>query len=693
MQSEGWQVSADPDRLWRLLPIVLRERDEEEGWPLRALLALISEQADELRAGMWQLYEDHFIETCQPWVIPYLADLVGGEPLAAAERPLDPDTAGGLFPDLAGAPRLGPRTGVRFRADVANTIRYRRRKGTVAVLDALTRDAGGWPAHAVELRERVAVTQHLEHPRPRSGWADLRQVDGPGQVDGPFDPASHTLAIRQSPAEARPALRGLGVFVWRLGAYPLLWADARDVGDGWRRTFSPLGRSAPLFTPGRWDAADAGPVGELDVPQPLTRRLLGQGLAGESPIAVRVNGRAVPPQRLRPASLGPGSPRPAGSLVLVDPVRGRLAVGRRYQRVDHVGVSFSYGFAADLGGGPYDRTAWRLARPAPDPAPFTVGSEGARFASVEDALAAWERAGRPNAIVEILDSRTYELPAATALAGLGWLAIEAAEGERPLLRTAIGGWGLDVADLAGGAETEAVLTLSGVAVEGHLDVRGPLRRLRVLHSTLVPGRSVCETVRGRPGPSLVVRPVRGRHGNRRLRVEVAFSITGTLLVPGEAEGLWLLDSVVDGRGRPAIASYGRGRRSLPAHLERCTVLGGCRAGVLAATDVIVAGRVAGLHQGCVRFSYLGGESGTVDRYASLSGVHGLTPRFTSRRFGDPGYCQLADDCPDAIRRGGSNGAEMGVFNFLDQPHRDDNLVRRLQEYLPLGLERRVVHVT
>src|SRR5256885_6291610 len=38
------------------------------------------------------------------------------------------------------------------RADVANTIRYRRRKGAVSVLEQLATDVTGWPAHRSEER-------------------------------------------------------------------------------------------------------------------------------------------------------------------------------------------------------------------------------------------------------------------------------------------------------------------------------------------------------------------------------------------------------------------------------------------------------------------------------------------------------------------------------------------------------------
>ena len=67
----------DPDQLARLLPEFVRARDAAVGSPLRALLAVIAEQADIVAGDLDQLYADWFVETCQDWVLAYLGDLVG----------------------------------------------------------------------------------------------------------------------------------------------------------------------------------------------------------------------------------------------------------------------------------------------------------------------------------------------------------------------------------------------------------------------------------------------------------------------------------------------------------------------------------------------------------------------------------------------------------------------------------------
>jgi hypothetical protein len=64
----------------------------------------------------------------------------------------------------------------------------------------------------------------------------------------------------------------------------------------------------------------------------------------------------------------------------------------------------------------------------------------------------------------------------------------------------------------------------------------------------------------------------------------------------------------------------------------------------------------------------------------------VRPRFTSLRYGDPGYCQLTPSAPPQIRRGGEDESEMGAFSQLKQPQREDSLRIRLHEYLRLGME-------
>ncbi len=208
--------------LYERLPEVYRQRDAEQSppGPMRAMVDAIDGVLRALADRVGAQYEDFFIESCEDWVIPYLADLVGSSHLAG-----DPWT---------------------LRADVARTVRHRRRKGTLGAVESQVHVLTGWAAHAIELRERLAWNMPLNHLRPdaggaspfrlppnndirtpvRGGTAALRAPAWLSFVGGPFDPFARTADLKpplmqESPAVGRiaPNLPNLGVFLWRLGAF------------------------------------------------------------------------------------------------------------------------------------------------------------------------------------------------------------------------------------------------------------------------------------------------------------------------------------------------------------------------------------------------------------------------------------------------------------------------------------------
>jgi len=149
-------VTSLREDLIKLLPLVHRQRDADasRAGVLAALIEVLGEQGDVVAADLGQLYDDWFIETCADWVVPYIGDLLG-------VRLLHP---------------VGPGAG-RARALVANTLDYRRRKGTVAGLEQLAYDVTGWPVAAEEYFTRLGATQYLAHPRPAHVQApDLRRA-------------------------------------------------------------------------------------------------------------------------------------------------------------------------------------------------------------------------------------------------------------------------------------------------------------------------------------------------------------------------------------------------------------------------------------------------------------------------------------------------------------------------------------
>jgi hypothetical protein len=111
-------------------------------------------------------------------------------------------------------------------------------------------------------------------------------------------------------------------------------------------------------------------------------------------------------------------------------------------------------------------------------------------------------------------------------------------------------------------------------------------------------------------------------------------------------------------------------------------------------------KVARRQIGCMRFCYAAPGSRTPRRFNCQpdlvrSAANGdaakaietlrVRPRFNSRRYGKPDYCQLANDCAVEIKRGADDESEMGAFHDLFQPQREANLRARLDEYTPAGM--------
>jgi hypothetical protein len=177
------------------------------------------------------------------------------------------------------------------------------------------------------------------------------------------------------------------------------------------------------------------------------------------------------------------------------------------------------------------------------------------------------------------------------------------------------------------------------------------------------------------------------------------------------------DGIVDApRGpatRIAIAADDAGDWGPECTLERVTVLGdvSVRELTLASDSIFAEGSVRAERRqaGCMRFCSVPLEGArTPRRYRCQPDLvraaapdpetadvesRRVTPWFTTRRYGQPSYLQLATGCAPEIRAGADDGAELGAFHLLLQPFRETNLRVRLDEYLPFGLEAGIVHAT
>ena len=691
----GDVMSFDTRRLYDLLPAIHRVRDDQLGGPMKELLDVLAEQVSVLEENLDQLYDDQFIETCADWVVPYIGDLIGYRALH------------GNVPRVASP-----------RAEVAHTIAFRRRKGTAAMLEQLARDVTGWNANVVEFFLRLSTTQYMNHLRRNHFYApDLRQWEPLERLDSPFDTLAHTADVRQiASGDGRYNIPNVGIFLWRLEACSLTRSPAFKL-DNRRYLFSPLGNDTPLFTHPTPENQVEHLATPLNVPARIRRRVLdahlGDYYGDEKSLLVRRNGADAGLDDVLAADLsdaggGLWAHRPKDKIA-IDPVLGRIAFPENDPPPGEVLVTYHYGFADDLGGGEYDRLATIDLRLEPAQ---QVVMGGNLQASLDDAHAGGS--------VQIGDSGRYETVVSITVDAGQRLELRAVNLNRPTVVLA--------GDLriAGGDQSE--VTLNGLLiVGGALTVpaaNNRLRKLRLRHCTLVPGIALSND--GSPvqpaAPSLTVELP-------DVAVEIDHCIVGGLrIAPGASVSI--NDSILDATDETGVAYAALDGAAPGGTLQAldCTVIGKVHTVLLDyASNVIFLSRLASgdswtepvrsdrRQTGCVRFSFvpLGAvvprryrcqpELEVADRIAArerdgtklttlqkaqieAAVVAALVPRLTSRRYGEPGYCELAVRCPRQIKEGADDEAGMGAFHKLYEPQRGTNLRVRLDEFLRFGLE-------
>lgn len=674
------------DQLYELLPAVYRLRDAERGQPLKALSAVLAEQAAVVEDDIAQLYDNWFIETCAEWVVPYIGDLL---------------EARGLYA-LRGAP-VHTRV-FSQRARVANTIGYRRRKGTAAMLEQLARDVTGWDARAVEFFELLATTQNLNHLRLFNvRTPDIRQRATLETLDTPFDTIAHTADVRAVSStrhivnrRGKHNIPNIGLFLWRLQSYPLTLSPAVQV-DAQRFFISPLGCNAPLYTHPVTEDEITHLAEPINVPDPISRLRLSQHLsdyygAGLS-ISIETDGGPVDQSNIVVCNLSDVDPNdpgqgwahtpPLASKFAIDPVLGRLACGTAQAHPPR--ISFYYGFSAELGGGEYDRSLTLAGQLSP------IVQVPIPQAALQTALNAVNGGGA----VEVIDSGRYVVPGlAINVNAQHRVEVRAINERRPTIVLTNDLTTPQDLTITGGAEAE--LILNGLLISGGtLHVSGRLQKLTLRHCTLVPGLALdadCQPMHAGT-PSLIVTT----DADITTTVEIDHCISGALQLADNVDVI-MRDSLIDGlEAGGAVVTGGT------ATIERSTIVGATQVKQLelgSETIFTQAVTVERRQAGCARFSVVPQNSVTPRRYrcqpdlalkdvsasAEQSVRMRLTPVFTSLRYGDAAYGQLSSVCAAEIMTGAEDGSEMGVFSTVKQAQRLANLRASLDEYLRFGLE-------
>jgi hypothetical protein len=654
-----------------------RLEEKRRRGPLKALLTIIAEQVAGLEENIEQLYDDQFIETCADWAVPYIADLIG-------YRALDP-----RLQNLLGS----------ARAEVANTIGFRRRKGTAAVLEELAVKITDWDAAVVEFFLRLATTQYLNHIQlDHLGMPDLRRVEQLEALGTPFDRLAHTADVRRiASSRGRYNIPNLGLFLWRVGSHQLTDSPAFRV-DARRYLFNPLGANTQLYNAAEREPDVTRLAEPLNVPLPITRRSLRSQLAqlygpGLS-LTIQVGDHVLTADEIEACDLSDTGPDPQTSpwahsgqtKVAVDPMLGRI--GFPTDTDPPVLVTYYYGFTAEIGGGEYDRSGSMAAPPLP------VRKVPADRPDIIQALNDLSGEGT----VELTGSGRNAGPPALQVVANGQLEVRAVSGSRPLVQLS------GDLEVSGGDSGE--VTLNGLLIAGGrllvpALVNGQpnqLQKLRLVHCTMVPGGTLRRD--GTPGAAATSIEVEAPN----VTVEIERCIVGGLRMADESSAT-IAFSIVDSLGLENVAyaapdGIGTGGALT---VESCTIIGKVHTALLTASNSIfyAALRTGGdtwrapviaerRQTGYVRYCYVPLDAQLPPRYAcqpqSAEQIYQIVPRFTSLRYGHPGYCQLHAACPCVIKRGAADEGEMGAFHDLYAPQREAGLRARLDEYLRFGLE-------
>ncbi len=501
------------DRLWALIPSIYRTLDTGPtagaNGPLRELVNRIGAQAAVVRQSIDRLSENQSIELCDDWVIPYIGDLVATRIVSC----LDADAQ---------------------RIDVAKTIYYRRRAGTLGILEQLAADIATIDARCVEFFRRLGRTRHqfdpplsyqIENPisgpigftddslevaegligaysgTPAGGFADLRNRYAASNTGTAFDEFSYTADLRQ-PLESLGwyNIRNLGVFLWWLTAFPIAAATpvastGAAAGNAPCFTFDPSGRDIPLFAPSQRAATSATAdqfwgenwisPSEWMLPVAIRQTLWNQLLLSGTPQYLYGTAAAF---WVGLMAGGTSAPVPVNTLA-IHPQRGRFSFPAG-QPAGTITVNYSFGLLLAIGAGGYnDDVLTSLALPAPNP---TV-SGGTGGPGLNPSLATVS-AGAADANLEITDSLTYLGPTASLTVPAGTtVALTAASGQRPVLRwagAAPGATTWTITGNGGATGTPTVLVLEGIWFTGSdIVLAGTFDAVYLRMVTLDPGTS------------------------------------------------------------------------------------------------------------------------------------------------------------------------------------------------------------
>ena len=711
-------MSRASERLYALLPAIHRTRDAAGGEPLRALMANLERELQAIEADVETTWDNWFIETCEEWLVPYIGEALGVRGLR----------------DIAAAD-------FSLRGYVADTLALRRRKGTAAATEQVARDVTVYPARAVELFAKTAITTHVNHVRglraypAQLGTVHLRDPGPLEHIDGAFDPFAHTPDVRPiREGIVRHNLPNLGIFLFRLRIQEISESTARPISGetGWYR-LDPRGLELGVFNLPRGEKTITALAEPEHIPHALTRLEFARMVSDpDPPIVVRtIADGAETTLDIEACHLGDfggnvPSYRPDAGTAGVDPVLGRVVLNENdvppnVAEPFEVLVDYQCASPGRLGAGPFDRAKswseqigkesiqrqWGVSR-------SDSAISGEIVETLEEAVDGWntyvggltaDELRNAVGLIVLTDSRSYAAPTSiiNVPGGARLYVLAAAWTESMVkdvperivgdvvpnrIRPHIEG---DIVAVGSGATQSTRpggVWFNGLMIEGAVRADpGDLERLDLAH---------CEIAGG------IV--VDGATENAGMSIRLKACASGAVESAGPILGFEAVDSVVQMDG------FALGLDGCAVDLESSTVIGGIRCQTLSASNCILdegildrkdALDIAHRQQGCLRFSYVPHGSKSPRRFrcqpdlalenvadaAEIARVVArVRPSYGSDNVQDPDYGLLSRTAPDELRHTSSDGSEPGVWHQLQHAHRLANLRTALRQYLRFGLD-------
>jgi hypothetical protein len=652
------------EKLWEMIPSTYRYEDgmAENPGVLRALIEVIAQQAAVLRRSQDHLWDDQYIDICENWAIPYIADLLGTRLVSEKNR-------------------RGQ------RVDVAKTIYYRRRKGTLRVLEELIRDITQWEGKVVENFTRLARARHGLDPLPSGlqgyftgtmpgGWADLRKTCGSVLSGGPFDEFFHTPDVRKhNGKDGRYGIPKLAFHLFTIHSNEINTVTPFKIGNNDDYGFDPSGRSIPLFFPaGRkesfdWDQWHSALEWEMPLPIRccLLNHLLNEpGIRDIAQLATSVTmpGVLISPEDVAAAWLNSANPPSVpGKKILIDPENGRFTI-LDAMLPKSILVSYHYGFSTNIGAGTYDR---REVEEIPEGSSEIKNGGNILSSQIQDP-----------GTTAIKDSNTYK--PCDDIGNIQDIVLLAANRQRPYLRLTRN-W------IFKGKNGQSSLCIDGLWIGAIGDKKvmlsGDFKSVVIRNCTFDPGGDT------------------NFNGDKIFPVVLLIDanidylvIDSCIMGPlkngnnGKIENVIIRDSIIQGAENTVSVNLNNGL----LYMERVTVFGKVNAHRLYATETLITDTVVvtDTQTGCFRFSTAQKQKKNIISrlprpYESFLYDSCNTHWFTTRRFGQPGYARLSASAPPELLRGAENGSEIGAFNNLVNPIKFDGLKTKIDEYMPFGL--------